>query len=398
MTAATRSVDVLLVGGGVASARCARTLRRRGFAGSILLAGDEALPPYNRPPLSKVVLRGEVAAGLTAAEPEGWYARHAVELVTSVSVNAVDVSAREARLNDGSVIRFDRCLLATGAAPRRPPIPGAERALLLRTAADATAIRDAARGLEPSGRAVVIGGGFIGVEVAASLAPYGVSVTLLEASSGLWAGTLGEAVSGWALDVLARLGVEVRLGTMATRLEDGAVVIGTERIEAGLLAAGVGVEPRTGLAEAAGIAVDDGILVDASHAAAPGIFAAGDVARGRNPLADDGPIRVEHWHAAREGGEAAALGILGLEVPAPRAPWVYTEFAGQLLEVVGWAPDRDAELVLGEPAADRFAVAYTRGGKVAQLAVANGLIPVELARAFVESGRGPGELRDLIGS
>jgi 3-phenylpropionate/trans-cinnamate dioxygenase ferredoxin reductase subunit len=397
MTAASRSVDVLLVGGGVASARCARNLRWHGFTGSILLVGDEERAPYNRPPLSKEVLRGEVPAELTAVEPDGWYGRHQVELATGVAVEALRASEREAQLSDGSVVRFDRCLLATGAAPRRPPIPGAEHALLLRTAVDAAVIRDRVQAMGGEGPAVVIGGGFIGVEVAASLAPYGVAVTLLEATSALWAGALGDAVSDWATGVLARLGVRVRVGTLASRMDGEAVWVGEERIPAALVVAGVGVEPRTALAETAGLAVDDGIVVDSQRSAAPGIFAAGDVARIPNPAAGDMPIRVEHWHSAREGGDAAALGMLGNAVPPARAPWVYTEFAGQLLEVVGWAPDGDEELVRGDSTTDRFAVAYVRGGRVAQLAVANGLIPVESARAFVEARRPPSELSELIG-
>jgi 3-phenylpropionate/trans-cinnamate dioxygenase ferredoxin reductase component len=391
-----RSVDVLLVGGGVAAARCARTLRRRGFTGSILLVGDEPRAPYNRPPLSKEVLRGEVPAELTAVEPEGWYARHAVDLQTGVAVDTLRVEAREAVLHDGSTVRFNQCLLATGAEPRRPPIAGTERALLLRTAEDAAAIRDRAKALGRDERAVVIGGGFIGVEMAASLAPYGIAVTLLETSPALWAGSLGAAISAWAWGVLERLDVEVRLGTTASQLDEHGAWVGDERLDAALVVAGVGVAPRTALAEEAGLDVDDGILVDARRSAAPGMFAAGDVARFPNPLAGDMPIRVEHWHAAREGGEAAALGMLGLEASA-RAPWVYTEFAGQLLEIVGWAPERDDEVLIGDPPSDRFAVAYVRAGTVIQLAVANGLVPVEQARAFVEAGRGPDALRDLIG-
>jgi NADPH-dependent 2,4-dienoyl-CoA reductase/sulfur reductase-like enzyme len=128
-------------------------------------------------------------------------------------------------------------------------------------------------------------------------------------------------------------------------------------------------------------------MLDQTRAAAEGIFAAGDIARIPHPLAGGARIRVEHWHAAREGGEMAALGMLGETVPPPRAPWVYSEFAGQMLDVVGWAPDRDEERVIGDPATDRFAVAYLRSGQVTQLAVANGFLPVDQARAFIEAGR-----------
>jgi NADPH-dependent 2,4-dienoyl-CoA reductase/sulfur reductase-like enzyme len=393
---ATRDVDVLLVGGGVASARCARTLRRRGYRGSILLVGDEARAPYNRPPLSKELLAGEVPDDLIAAEPAGWYERRSVELALGVSVEAIDPEAREARLADGRRFRFGSMLLATGAEPRRPPVPGAEHAMLLRTESDARQIRSAATGAEPGAGAVVVGGGFIGVEVAGSLAATGLRVTLLELSDALWAGSLGRVLSAWAVRRLAEAGVAVRLETAASALEPGAVLVGRERLAAGLLVAGVGVKPRTELAESAGLTVQDGVVVDASRRAAPGIFAAGDVARVPHPLAGSAGIRVEHWHAALEGGEAAALGILGEPVPSPRAPWVYSEFAGHLVDVVGFAPVIDAEVVLGDPDAGRFSVAHLLDGRVAQLSVVNGHLPIDEGRRFVEASPSASELDKLV--
>ncbi len=371
MSPAPRSVDVLLIGGGVASVRCARTLRRRKFAGSILLVGDEPALPYNRPPLSKELLRGEVGFDLIAAEPESWYARQHVELLTDVAVTSLDPASRLAYLADGSVIRFEQCLLAAGASPRRPPIPGAQDVLLLRTAADAAAIR--ARAVD-GGRAVIIGGGFVGVEVAASLAAVGVRVTVLEMADSLWGGALGAEPSAWAGRVLASAGVEVRLGARVTQADSGGAWLGDERLAADLVVAGVGVTPRVELAEAAGMAVENGVAVDAGYATSVDrIWAAGDVARvaGR---------RVEHWHAAREGGEAVALAMLGEPLPPRRAPWVYSEFAGHLLDVVGWAPTWDEMRALGEGAA----LAYLVEGRVVQLVIFDSAIPVEAARAFVE--------------
>ena len=377
--------DILLIGGGVASARCARTLRRRGFQGSILLIAEETALPYNRPPLSKELLRGEVDTALIAAEPDGWYGRHDVEVWTDATVAELDVGARLARLEDARAISFDQCLIATGAEPRLPEVVGAEHAHTLRSVADAVEIRQAAVGDGPGAPTVVLGGGFIGVEVAASLATIGSSVTVLERSDWLWGRALGETISSWASQHLARLGIEVRFGATATRLDVESAWVGDERVPAAGIVAGIGVRPRDALATAAGLEVADGILVDQARSAAPGIFAAGDVARVPHPLADGDRIRVEHWHAAREGGEAAALGMLGLDSGPPRAPWVYTEFAGQLVDVVGWAPDFDEERVLGDPASDVFGVAYVRGSRVAQLATVNGWVPVEQARAFVDS-------------
>jgi 3-phenylpropionate/trans-cinnamate dioxygenase ferredoxin reductase subunit len=383
-----RETDVLLVGGGVASARCARTLRRRGFRGSILLVGDETALPYNRPPLSKEILRGEAPEELTAVEAPEWYARQRVEVITGVAVTKLDVRQRRVHLRDGGTYRFERCLIATGAEPRRPRVPGGEHPRTLRTLDDSIHIRSVAQATERGAPAVVIGGGFIGVEVAASLAGLGMQVTILEVAGGLWGGSLGEVISAWAQRRLEDVGVAIKLGARVERVAaDGPTVAG-EQLPAALMVTGVGVAPRTDLAAGAGLPVDDGVLLDQTGAAAEGVFAAGDVARAPHPLAEGAPIRVEHWHAARAGGELAALGMLGEPLPPARAPWVFSEFAGQMLDVIGWAPDRDEELTLGDPDGNRFAVAYLRGDRVAQLAVTNGFIAAEEARRFVE-GRPP---------
>ncbi|HET7521349.1 MAG TPA: FAD-dependent oxidoreductase [Candidatus Limnocylindria bacterium] len=366
-----REVDALLVGGGVAAARCARTLRRKGFAGSIVLVSDEELPPYNRPPLSKELLRDVLPAELAFAEPLTWYERRDVELLGGVPATALDPEVRTVELADGRLLRYGQLLLATGAAPRRPSLPGAERALLLRTLPDAEAIR--ARALA-SGRAVVIGGGFIGVEVASSLAARGMRVTVVELAGALWGGSLGEELSDWAVAALAEVGVELRLHAACESVTADGVRLANEQLAADLVVAGVGVTPRVALAEAAGLEVDDGVLVDAGQrTSGPALFAAGDMARPR-----DG-VRIEHWHAAREAGERAALAMLGAELPPRPAPWVFSEVAGRTLDVVGWAPAWD------EVRAVPGGFAYLVGGRVAQLAIIDGALPVEAARALVAS-------------
>jgi NADPH-dependent 2,4-dienoyl-CoA reductase/sulfur reductase-like enzyme len=365
-----RSVDVLLVGGGVAAARCARTLRRHGFAGSILLVSDEETPPYNRPPLSKELLREDLSSELVLAEPVSWYERRGVELALGTTVVALDPVLRSVELADGHRIRFGQLLLATGAEPRRPAILGAEHVRLLRTLADAESLRTAA---VAGARAVVVGGGFIGVEVASSLVARELSVTLLERSDGLWAGSLGPTLTAWAAEQLRSAGVEVRMSTGASRFSAGAVWVGDDALQTDVMLAGVGVDPRVGLAQAAGLDVDDGVLVDdGQRTSVQGIYAAGDMARPR------GAVRIEHWHAAREAGERAALAMLDQPLSARRAPWVFSEVAGATLDVVGSAPQWD-EIVI------RNGVhAYIVDGLVAQLAVINGSVPIERARAFVE--------------
>jgi 3-phenylpropionate/trans-cinnamate dioxygenase ferredoxin reductase subunit len=364
-----RHADVLLLGGGVAAARCARTLRRHGFAGSILLVSDEELPPYNRPPLSKELLRDDLPAELAFAEPLTWYERRGVELQLGMPAVALDPQQQTAELADGQLLRYGQLLLATGAAPRRPAIPGAERAVLLRTLPDAERLR--ARAVAGQ-RAVVIGGGFVGVEVASSLATRGMAVTMIELADALWAGSLGTELSAWALARLAEAGVAVRLSAACEAVTDAGVRLVDETLPADLVVAGVGVTPRVELAAVAGLEVDDGVLVeDGQRTSAAGIFAAGDMARPR------GGARIEHWHAAREAGERAALAMLGAELPPRPAPWVFSEVAGTTLDVVGWAPTWDE--VVEVPGG----FAYVVGGRVAQLAIIGGAIPVEAARELM---------------
>lgn len=378
----SREVDVLLIGGGVASARCARTLRRHGFDGSIALVGDEALPPYNRPPLSKELLRDALPDELLLAEQPGWYARRDVDLVTGRRVASLLADERVAVLDDGSRMRFGRGLLATGAAPRPLEIPGGERALLLRTVADARALRDAAVTLPAGSPVAVIGGGLIGVEVASALAALGLRPTLHVRGPLLWGGRLGAELAAWATQHLVAAGVAVRLGARVVALEGGAVVAGEEHVPAELVAAGIGVRPLDQLAADAGLEVRDGVGVDdaqrTSHAA---VWAAGDVARVAG-------VRIEHWHAAREQGERAALSMLGEELPRRRAPWAFTEVAGTPVDVFGEARKWDDE----RWTRDRSVLACVREGMVVQLAVVGSAIPADAARRLIETPIAIGDL------
>lgn len=377
--------DVLLIGGGVASVRCARTLRREGFDGAITLVGAEPTPPYNRPPLSKELLRDDLPDDLVLAEPERWYERRGVELRTGARVTALDLERRTAELDDGSTIGFDRCLIATGAEPIVPPIPGVEHALTLRTLADARRLRAAA--LDADGGMVIVGGGFIGIEVASSLVALGMRPTIVERADSLWGGALGPELAGWAAARLADAGVELRLGASVTGIGPDGVEVGDERVTASAILLAVGVRPREGLAAAAGLDVDDGIVTDVDHRTShPPVWAAGDVARvaGR---------RVEHWHTARESGERAARSMLGLPVPPARAPWFFSEVAGASLDVFGAATAWDAEQWL-RPAS---VLAYSEGDRVVQLAVIGGAIEAEVARGLVEEGASVSEVEAQAG-
>lgn len=379
--------DVLLIGGGVASVRAARTLRRETFDGSILIVGDEPTPPYNRPPLSKELLRDDVPDDLVLAEPVTWYERREIDLRTDAAVEALDLEARVATLADGSTVSFDRCLIATGAEPIVPPIPGVEHALLLRTLSDARRLRDAATA-KPGGRAVIVGGGFIGVEVASSLASLGLRPTIVEREATLWAGALGPELGTWALDRLTDAGVEVRLGAAVTGIAPDGVDADGTTIPADLVLVAVGVRPRTDLAAGAGLAIDNGIVTDASHRTShPAAWAAGDVAR------VDGR-RIEHWHTAREGGERAALAMLDRPLPPAPPPWFFSEVGGVAFDVVGGATAWD-EVRWARPAS---VLAYLEDDHVVQLAVIGSGIDLSVAREALATGLDRDGLEALLAS
>jgi 3-phenylpropionate/trans-cinnamate dioxygenase ferredoxin reductase component len=369
------TTDVLLVGGGVASVRCARTLRREGFAGRILLVGDEASLPYNRPPLSKELLRDDVPDDLLLAEPATWYARRGIDVDRGRRVVRIDLTARAATLDDGRAVAFERCLLAMGAEPRTLRVRGGEQALALRTLEDARRLRRAASAAEPGSPVIVVGGGFIGLEVASSLAARGLRPTVLELGDRLWSGSMGAELSAWAVEAMGSIGVELRFGAGVTGVEPNAAWIGDERVAGAFVVAGIGVTPRVWLAEHAGLELDDGIVTDVEHRTSdPAVWAAGDVARraGR---------RVEHWHAAREGGERAARSMLGLAIGPDPAPWVFSELGGHTLDVVGavepWTEERWVQPGV---------LAYEEGDRLVGLAIVDGTMPVEHARGRVAAG------------
>jgi NADPH-dependent 2,4-dienoyl-CoA reductase/sulfur reductase-like enzyme len=256
---------------------------------------------------------------------------------------------------------------------------------VLRTIADARRLGAAVR---PSETAVIVGGGFIGVEVASSLAARGVRVVVAELADALWGGTFGAELSSWARARLEDAGVVVRTGAAATAIDEHAVRLGDERIAAGVVLVAAGVTPRTELAADAGLDVDDGIVTDALHrTSAPSVFAAGDVARVAG-------ARVEHWHAAREGGERAALAMLDEPVPPARAPWVFSEVAGHQLDVVGSATNAAQVRRIGDQ--ERFALAYVSDGVVEQVAIVDAAVLVDDARALVERGASVEELERAL--
>jgi 3-phenylpropionate/trans-cinnamate dioxygenase ferredoxin reductase component len=349
----------VVVGGGLAGARAAATLREEGFDGRVVLVGAEAERPYERPPLSKEYLRGEAdRAVIYVHEDPNYYAEHDIELRSGQAVTALDPGAGEVELDGGERLGYDKLLLAPGAEPRRLRVPGADLDGIhyLRTVDDSDALR--AR-IEGGGAVVVVGAGWIGAEVAASARTKGCDVTVVEPLSVPLERVLGPELGAFYRDVHTEHGVRMLLGTGVEAFEgDGAVrrvrTSDGQVLDCDWVVAGIGVQPRVELAERAGAAIGNGILVDAHlQTSIPGVYAAGDVASVDHPLFGD-RVRVEHWETALEQGPAAARAMLGSATPYDRIPYFYSDQYDVGMEYAGWAPEWDRVVFRGDPASGEF--------------------------------------------
>ena len=353
----TKDHTVVIVGAGLAGAKAAETLREEGFPGRVVLIGEETERPYERPPLSKGLLLGSAERDTVYVHPEGWYAEHDIDLRTGTRVVDVDRSARQVRLADGERIGYDKLLLATGSSPRRLDVPGADLdgVLYLRALTDSDRIGGA---LTDGARIVVVGGGWIGLEIAAAARQRGAHVTVVEAAELPLLRVLGPQVAQLFADLHRRHGVVFHVNSGVREIRGDrrvtSVVLtdGTE-LPADAVVVGVGVQPNVDLAERAGLQVDNGIVVDASlRTSDPDIYAAGDVANAYHPLLER-RVRVEHWANALDGGPAAARAILGQQVSYDRLPYFYTDQYELGMEYVGHVePDGyDTVVFRGDPTA-----------------------------------------------
>ena len=358
---------LIIVGASLAGAKAAETVREDGFDERVVLIGAEGERPYERPPLSKDYLRGE-ADSKPYVHDDSFYGEHDIELRTSTNVERIDAAASEISLTGGETLSFDRLLLATGARPRRIALPGADLdgVLTLRTIEDSDAIR--AR-IDAGGRLVTIGAGWIGAEVAASARQLGCDVTILEMAQLPLERVLGPELGAIYGDIHADHGVKCIGGAAIEAIEgDGSVaavrLAGDRRIEADFVVVGVGVEPRTELAQAAGLATDNGILVDEHlQTSAPAIFAAGDVANAQHPFYRT-RIRVEHWANALNQGPAAAHNMLGRAKPYDRIPYFFSDQYDVGMEYAGYAPSWDEVVFRGDPATREFIAFWLKDERV----------------------------------
>ena len=359
----------VIVGAGMAGGKAAETLREEGFDGRIVLVGAESHRPYERPPLSKEYLRGEAGPEkVWLQQDEGWYAANGVELRTSTSVESIDASERAVVLAGGERLAADRLLLATGAEPRRLPVAGGDLpgVHLLRTIEDSDAIRAL---FEAGGRLVVIGGGWIGCEVAASARQRGMDVTLIEPLELPLLRVLGPELGAFYRDVHSDQGVELLLGTGAEAIEGSgrAERVRTSdgrTIDCAAVVVGIGVAPRVEIAQEA-LRVDNGILVDERlQSSAEGIFACGDVANATHPVFDR-RVRVEHWANALEQGPAAARAMLGQDVRYDKVPYFFSDQYDVGMEYAGLHDPGSDELVLrGDMASREFVAFWLRGDRL----------------------------------
>ena len=355
---------VVVVGAGQAGGNVARALRSEGFAGEIALLGDEPTNPFGRPPLSKEFLRGNDDLKHWYVRPAAWYADHEVELRHDAAVTRVDVREHRVVLRSGEHVAYDRLVYCAGAAPRVPPLPGVHLGgvHVLRTVADSTAIRRAA---VAGARVAIVGTGFIGCEVAASLTQMGARVTAIGPAPGPMGSALGPEMAAVFAGIHRDHGVELVVGERVVAFEgDGGlerVVTGSgRRIECELAVLAVGVGPSVA-ALVGGVEIGDGVVVDSrcrtSH---EHVFAAGDVASHDHPIF--GRVRVEHYNNAEKMGRAAARALLGDEKPYAYVHSLWSDQYEHKLEHVGHAPTWDTFVTRGDVAGRTFLGFYLRGG------------------------------------
>ena len=385
---AVREVEFVVVGGGVAAAKAAEGIRAAGGEGPAVILAAEPELPYERPALSKEYLRGQAGREKTRTHDEAWYRDHDVEVLLATRASTLDPATRTVTTEVGDQLHYGRGLvLATGAQPVHLGLPGEDLdgVYYLRTVDDAERLRAAISRAE---HMVVVGGGFIGAEVAASATQMDTRVTLLERSDTLWTRAVGAELGRFFEAFLRDRGVHVRTRTGAERLEGGEQVEAValpdgSRLHADLVVIGVGVRPDTDLAERAGLPVGDGILVDRHLRAAEGIWAAGDVAKAEHP--QFGRIRVEHWAEALNQGLLAGRNLAGAGERYDRVPYFFSDQFDLSLSYLGHAREWDRLVVRGsrEVEAARFVAWYLHQG-------------TPLAALIVNHWDAEGPVRELI--
>jgi len=391
---------ILIVGAGHAGGVAAATLRQAGFTGAITLVGSEPYPPHERPPLSKELLAGVIPIEKTYLRPLAFYAENGIAFRPGETAVAIDRKAQRVELANGDTVPYDALLLTTGARARRLTLRGADhpRVLYLRDIADSLALREA---LNTGVRVVVVGAGFIGLEAAAVARKRGAAVTVLEVQREPLQRVCPPEIGRFMADLHRRNGVDLRTGVALTAIEpDGdALVLRTAdggAIAADVVLAGIGAQPNVELGQAAGLAIDDGIVTDEfGRTGDPQIFAAGDVTRHFNPLLGR-RLRLEAWQNAQNQAMAVAKVMAGGNQPHAELPWFWTDQYDVNLQIAG-APERWSELVWRGTASDKaFTVFALADGKPVGTITMNNGRDMRAARELIARDRAvdPARLAD----
>ncbi len=358
---------MVIVGAGAAGNAAAEELRRQGYDGRILLIGPEGEIPYDRPNLSKDYLAGNAPEEWIPLHPPDFYAERRIELVKA-GAKAIDPQAKTVSLDDGRTLGYGALILATGAEPIRLPLPGADRphVHLLRSLADSRALIEKAK---TSKRAVVVGASFIGLETAASLRTRGLEVTVVAPEPRPLEKVMGPEIGDFIRGIHEEHGVTFKLGTKPKAIHETEVELESgECVPADLVVLGVGVRPRVALAQEAGLAVDNGVLVNEHlETSAPGVYAIGDIARWPDPHSGE-RIRVEHWVVAERQGQTIARNLVGQAEPFDAVPFFWSQHYDVSINYVGHATKWDAIEVHGSLQDRSAVVAYRSGGKIAAVA------------------------------
>jgi 3-phenylpropionate/trans-cinnamate dioxygenase ferredoxin reductase subunit len=389
------SETFVIAGGGLAGAKAAEALREQGFDGTLVLVGAESHLPYERPPLSKDYLAGNAERTSFDVHDKAWYADHDVDLRLGTEVTAVDRAAHQVTLSDGSRIDYTKLLLATGASPRTVSISGAdaEGVHYLRTVDDSEAIRAAA--LSEGRKVVVIGAGWIGLEVAAAARQAGATVTVLESADLPLLRVLGPELAQVFADLHSENGVDLRFGVHTEEIvTDGGKVTGVKLadgtvVDADTVVVGIGAAPNTGLAEEAGLAVDNGVVVDAAlRTSDPDVFAVGDIAKALHPLLGR-HIRVEHWANALNQPATAAAAMLGNDATYDELPYFFTDQFDLGMEYLGYVEPGDYDRVVfrGDAKTREFIAFWLSDNRILAGMNVNVWDVTDPIKALIRSGR-----------
>jgi 3-phenylpropionate/trans-cinnamate dioxygenase ferredoxin reductase subunit len=365
---------MVIIGAGQAAGQAAASLRQEGYEGEIIILGDETHPPYQRPPLSKQYLSGEHGLDRVYVRPEKFYADKDVDLRTGVAVTAIDTAAKTVTTDDGDIIAYEKLLIATGSRPRILNIPGSDLKgiFYLRTIADVDRIRDA---METARNVVIVGGGYIGLEVASVAAGAGLNVSVLEMESRILQRVTTPEMSEFYHKLHTDRGVNILTETTVSGFEgDGqvtSVLCGDTSIEADLVIVGIGIVPNVEIATEAGIEVNNGILVDDHcRTSAPDVYAAGDCTNHPNSLLNR-RLRLESVPNAMEQARVAASNMLGGDKIYAAVPWFWSDQYELKLQMVGFSSDGDTQVLRGDKSINQFAVFYLKDGAVVAVDAVN---------------------------